>query len=125
MLLKIRPLLVAGSSVARALERPDTSKPNPRRFVCALERIRTQPPHASLLSSRHGYFLHALLPASSGRSVTETAIELAVQRCPPAIGADAPGFGQSDYHLPRSITSTAWLLGSARSHVPTTNGKAY
>jgi len=65
-------------------------------------------------------FLHALLPAATGRSIEEVALDLTTQLPMRVIGVDAPGFGQStpradsDYaqgHLAAPLAATAAEAG--------------
>ena len=66
-------------------------------------------------------FLHALLPAATGRSIEEVALDLTTQLPMRVIGVDAPGFGQStpradsDYalgHLAALLAATAAEAGT-------------
>jgi len=66
-------------------------------------------------------FLHALLPAATGRSIEEVALDLTTQLSLRVIGVDAPGFGQSpprtdsDYalaHLAALLATTAAEAGT-------------
>jgi pimeloyl-ACP methyl ester carboxylesterase len=66
-------------------------------------------------------FLHALLPAATGRSIEEVALDLTRQLPMRVIGVDAPGFGQSppssepDYaldHLAALLAATAREAGT-------------
>ena len=66
-------------------------------------------------------FLHALLPAATGRSIEEVALDLTTQLPMRVIGVDAPGFGQStpradsDYalgHLADLLAATAAEAGT-------------
>ena len=66
-------------------------------------------------------FLHALLPASTGRSIEEVALDLTTQLPMRVVGVDAPGFGQStpladsDYalrHLAALLAATAAEAGT-------------
>src|ERR1700752_739956 len=66
-------------------------------------------------------FLHALLPAATGRSIEEVGLDLTTQLPMRVIGVDAPGFGRSppradsDYaldHLAALLATTAAEAGN-------------